>query len=98
MTITDADGTVVGFKANSDARTAWRIDVRVRDNGGARRTEIEGQLIALNEAITPDRTLVELATHGGSELKTRSAPIVRAATSRRTVRRAWRRWSGGRKR
>ena len=61
MTITDADGTVVGFKANSDARTAWRIDVRVRDNGGARRTEIEGQLIALNEAITPDRTFVELA-------------------------------------
>src|SRR5438128_42047 len=51
MVLKDEEGIPRGFKADSDARTAWRIDIRV-PNGG--RPLIEGRLITLNEAIPPD--------------------------------------------
>jgi 2',3'-cyclic-nucleotide 2'-phosphodiesterase (5'-nucleotidase family) len=47
-----------GFKADSDGRTAWRIDVHL---GGESRPRIEARLIALNEAIPPDIAMSKLA-------------------------------------
>ena len=46
-----------GFKADSDARTAWRIDVFVPPRGKPR---VEAQLITLNESIAPDPVLEKL--------------------------------------
>jgi len=58
MVLQDAQGQARGFKADSDARTAWRIDVQVPPGGKPR---IEAQLIALNEAIPADAGLSRLA-------------------------------------
>lgn len=51
MVLMDAQGVARGFKADSDARTAWRIDVQLVPGG---RPRVNGQLIALNEAVPPD--------------------------------------------
>ena len=58
MVLMDAQGQARGFKADSDARTAWRIDVQVPPGGKPR---IAAQLIALNEAIPADAGLSQLA-------------------------------------
>jgi 2',3'-cyclic-nucleotide 2'-phosphodiesterase (5'-nucleotidase family) len=47
-----------GFKADSEARTAWQIDVRMVKGEKPR---IEARLIALNEAIPPDAKVSKLA-------------------------------------
>ncbi len=47
-----------GFKADSDARSAWRIDVHL---SRGQKPRIEGQLILLNAAIPPDAALEKLA-------------------------------------
>jgi 2',3'-cyclic-nucleotide 2'-phosphodiesterase (5'-nucleotidase family) len=54
MVLLDGDGVPRGFKADSDARTAWRIDVQLVPGG---RPRVNGQLIALNEAIPPDNAV-----------------------------------------
>lgn len=51
MVLMDGDGVARGFKADSDARTAWRIDVHLVPGS---RPRVEAQLITLNEAIAPD--------------------------------------------
>lgn len=53
----DSDGTPRGFKADSDARTAWRIDLRLAPGD---RPRVDGQLIALNEAIPPDNQIAAI--------------------------------------
>ncbi|MBI3703507.1 MAG: metallophosphoesterase [Rhizobiales bacterium] len=58
MVLLDADGKVRGVKADSDARTAWRIDVQVPAGG---RPRVDAQLIALNQAIPPDPALAKVA-------------------------------------
>lgn len=58
MVLFDGHGQARGFKADSDARTAWRIDVFVPARGKPR---IEAQLITLNESIPPDTALNKLA-------------------------------------
>jgi 2',3'-cyclic-nucleotide 2'-phosphodiesterase (5'-nucleotidase family) len=58
MVIRDAQGKARGFKADSDARTAWRIDVRLPEKGVP---QIEAQLISLNEALEPDKRIADLA-------------------------------------
>ena len=50
MTLCDEQGKTVGVKADSDARTAWRIDVRITPGGNP---EFEPKLIALNEIYAP---------------------------------------------
>jgi 2',3'-cyclic-nucleotide 2'-phosphodiesterase (5'-nucleotidase family) len=47
-----------GFKADSDAQTAWRIDVDLSHPG---KPVIKPQLITLNDAIPPDPDILELA-------------------------------------
>lgn len=51
MVLMDAQGAARGFKADSDARTAWRIDVHLVLGS---RPRVQAQLIALNEAVPPD--------------------------------------------
>jgi 5'-nucleotidase len=46
------------FKADSDARTAWRIDVRIADDGTR---SVDGTLMTLDQAITPDPQIVAVA-------------------------------------
>jgi len=58
MVLFDSEKHPRGFKADSDARSAWRIDVLVAPG---KRPRIEGQLIALNEAVPPDEPMVKLA-------------------------------------
>jgi 2',3'-cyclic-nucleotide 2'-phosphodiesterase (5'-nucleotidase family) len=52
----DDRGQARGFKADSDARTAWRIDVAVPRDG---RPRVDARLITLNEAIAPDPALAK---------------------------------------
>jgi 2',3'-cyclic-nucleotide 2'-phosphodiesterase (5'-nucleotidase family) len=58
MVLLDDDGKARGFKADSDARTAWRIDLLVPADGKPR---VDAQLITLNEAIPPDPALAQVA-------------------------------------
>jgi 2',3'-cyclic-nucleotide 2'-phosphodiesterase (5'-nucleotidase family) len=58
MVIRDAQGKPRGFKADSEARTAWRIDVRFPEKGVP---QVEAQLISLNEALEPDKRIADLA-------------------------------------
>ena len=58
MVIVDAHGKSKGFKADSDARTTWRIDVRFPEKGVP---QIEAQLISLNEALEPDKSIGDVA-------------------------------------
>jgi len=58
MVLLDGAGKVRGVKADSDARTAWRIDVQVPSGGKPR---VDAQLITLNEAIPPDPYLAKIA-------------------------------------
>lgn len=58
MVLLDNQGKARGFKADSDARTAWRIDVQIPAGGQLR---VEAQLITLNEAIPPDPSLAKVA-------------------------------------
>jgi 2',3'-cyclic-nucleotide 2'-phosphodiesterase (5'-nucleotidase family) len=58
MVLTDGEGKPRGFKADSDARSAWRIDVFV---GADKRPRVEARLIALNEAVLPDEPMAKLA-------------------------------------
>ena len=57
MVLLDGEGTPRGFKADSDARTAWRIDVQLVPGG---RPRVNGQLVALNEAIPPDSAVAAI--------------------------------------
>jgi 5'-nucleotidase len=59
MVLRDSAKVARGFKADSDGRTAWRIDVTMSDGGKPPR--IEAQLIKLNTAIPPDINISELA-------------------------------------
>jgi 2',3'-cyclic-nucleotide 2'-phosphodiesterase (5'-nucleotidase family) len=58
MVIRDAQGKPRGFKADSEARTAWRIDVRFPEKGAP---QIEAQLISLNDALEPYKRIADLA-------------------------------------
>lgn len=58
MVLMDAQGRARGFKADSDARSAWRIDAVLAQG---QRPRIDAQLITLNEAIPPDEPMVKLA-------------------------------------
>ena len=58
MVLLDDRGKARGVKADSDARTAWRIDVQVPLGGKPR---VDAQLITLNEAIPPDPSLAKVA-------------------------------------
>lgn len=58
MVLFDNEKQPRGFKADSDARSAWRIDVVLAPG---KRPRIEGQLITLNEAIPPDEPMAKLA-------------------------------------
>jgi 2',3'-cyclic-nucleotide 2'-phosphodiesterase (5'-nucleotidase family) len=71
MVLTDAQGVARGFKADSDARTAWRIDVHLVPGS---RPRVEAQLIALNEAIAPDN---DVATIGKTNWAKAEAEICR---------------------
>lgn len=57
MVLMDAQGLARGFKADSDARTAWRIDVQLVPGS---RPRVDGQLIALNEAVPPDNQVAAI--------------------------------------
>ncbi|HEV7878862.1 bifunctional metallophosphatase/5'-nucleotidase [Bradyrhizobium sp.] len=58
MVLMDSKQNARGFKADSDARTVWRIDVDLTSPG---KPVIRPQLIALNEAIPADAALDKLA-------------------------------------
>ncbi|MCK9907832.1 bifunctional metallophosphatase/5'-nucleotidase [Microbacteriaceae bacterium K1510] len=58
MVLMDGEGHPRGFKADSDGRTAWRIDVSL---AAGQRPRIEAQLITLNEAIPADEPMTKLA-------------------------------------
>ena len=58
MVLKDAEGRIRGVKADSDARTAWRIDIRLPKAG---RAVFEPRLIALNEAIPRDAAINKLS-------------------------------------
>lgn len=58
MVLMDSAGRPRGFKADSDGRSAWRIDVLLTSG---QRPRVEAQLIALNEAIPPDEPMTKLA-------------------------------------
>jgi 2',3'-cyclic-nucleotide 2'-phosphodiesterase (5'-nucleotidase family) len=58
MTLKDGQGVARGFKADSDARTAWRIDVHVPAGGKPR---VEAKLITLDSKFLPDPNLTRLA-------------------------------------
>jgi 2',3'-cyclic-nucleotide 2'-phosphodiesterase (5'-nucleotidase family) len=46
-----------GFKADSDARTAWRIDIRFKD----KKPQIDARLIELDQGVDPDPAVGKLA-------------------------------------
>jgi 2',3'-cyclic-nucleotide 2'-phosphodiesterase (5'-nucleotidase family) len=46
------------FKADSDARTAWRIDVRIAEDGTR---SVDGTLMKLDKAMAPDVAITEVA-------------------------------------
>lgn len=58
MVIADDRGTLRGFKADSEARTAWRIDIRKPASG---RALIDPRLMTLNHTIAPDEAMNDLA-------------------------------------
>lgn len=58
MVLFDSEKQPRGFKADSDARSAWRIDVLLAPG---KRPRVEAQLVTLNEAIPPDEKMVQLA-------------------------------------
>ncbi|MFN3658882.1 MAG: bifunctional metallophosphatase/5'-nucleotidase [Pseudolabrys sp.] len=58
MTLKDGQGVARGFKADSDARTAWRIDVHVP--AGAR-PRVTARLMTLDSKVIPDPNLTRLA-------------------------------------
>lgn len=60
MVLMDGDGRPRGFKADSDARSAWRIDAVLAPG---KRPRIEAQLITLNEAIPQDEPMLKLAAY-----------------------------------
>ena len=67
MVLFDAQGQARGFKADADARTAWRIDVHMSPGN---RPRVEAQLIALNEAIPPDADLAKRAKSWAARAET----------------------------
>ena len=58
MTLKDGQGVARGFKADSDARTAWRIDVHVPAGGKPR---VAAKLVTLDSKVAPDANLARLA-------------------------------------
>jgi 5'-nucleotidase len=68
MVLHDRDGAVRGVKADSDARSAWRIDIDVPAQG---KPAIRAQLIALNEAIPPDAALETIAQNWNAKTDVR---------------------------
>ena len=58
MVLQDKDHLARAFKADSDARTAWRIDVDLSRPG---KPVVRPQLISLNEAIPPDPDIQKLS-------------------------------------
>lgn len=60
MVLMDGDKKPRGFKADSDARTAWRIDAVL---AAGQRPRIDAQLITINESIPADEPMVKLAAH-----------------------------------
>jgi 2',3'-cyclic-nucleotide 2'-phosphodiesterase (5'-nucleotidase family) len=79
MVLMDGEGVTRGFKADSDARTAWRLDVHLAAGG---RPRISGQLINLNEAIVPDS---EVAAIGKSNWAKAEAEICRRRAAKKNT-------------
>ena len=64
MELKDNGGVVRGYKADSDAKSAWRIKVRVPAKGGA---TFLGERIVMNDAIAPDPALDALARNWSAQ-------------------------------
>jgi 2',3'-cyclic-nucleotide 2'-phosphodiesterase (5'-nucleotidase family) len=58
MELKDNANVVRGYKADSDAKSAWQIEVRLPPKGGV---TFKGERIALDESVVPDRAMNELA-------------------------------------
>ena len=64
MELKDNAGVVRGYKADSDAKSAWRIKVRLPAKGG---TTFVGERIVLNDAIARDPALDALAKNWSAQ-------------------------------
>lgn len=58
MEIKDNAGVVRGYKADSDAKSAWRIKVSIAKNG---KVSAEGKRILLDKSVPPDEVMDKLA-------------------------------------
>jgi 2',3'-cyclic-nucleotide 2'-phosphodiesterase (5'-nucleotidase family) len=79
MVLLDGEGVARGFKADSDARTAWRIDVHMMPGG---RPRVSGQLIALNEAVPPDNAVAAIGKASWAQAE---ADICRSRAAKKSM-------------
>ncbi len=68
MVLKDNGGTARGYKADSDAKSAWRITVRLPAKGGA---TFDGERVMLDGTVTPDKALDALAKDWSAQAEAR---------------------------